>query len=132
MLKALMIAAAMIAPTAALADDWTNRGQVVLTAEQLGEKVEIFDEALHGINAPEEVISLAHHLEETVAEFVVLAKTGTRAAVREELDHLNEDIDLIQRRLGRADMPRNADVRTKWFDLRDAASRLNRQFRWFQ
>lgn len=126
----LMIVAALFS-SCAFADNWLNRDQVVRTAEQLQEQVEIFDEALHEGNFPEELIKLVHHFEETTAEFAALAKTGTRSKAAEELEHLNEDIQVIQRRLARSDVPRVADVRTKWFSLRDAALRLNRQFRWF-
>jgi len=71
-----------------LTDAWTYRATVVTASDQLAEKVALFDESLHGLTepvAPEDLIALAHHREETVAEFALLAKSATRGARLEQL-----------------------------------------------
>src|SRR5690606_37501530 len=100
---------------------WANRAQVIRAADTLQQEVEIFDEALHEINAPHDLIELVHHYEETVGEFVYLAQSASYQEAQAEMSHIRQDIGLIRNKLSQYSWVLNyPTVTTEWRHVRTA------------
>lgn len=124
--KALaMIAAAFVSTTAVA---WPNRAQVIRTAEVLGEEVERFDEALHEVNAPADLIEITHHFEETSWEFQEIARRGSFQEAQAEMAHIRQDVGLMRDKLARYPWVLNyPTVATEWRHVRTAYRQLDHQ-----
>lgn len=98
--KMALTIALLFSSSAALADVWwPSRDLVLQRTEALAGQVEQLDEHLHELNAPEELIGVVHHFEETVLtaleEFTYLPYQEARS----EAQHIREDVLLVGEQL---------------------------------
>lgn len=117
---------------AAPANAWQNRPNVVRAAQVLASEVERFDEALHNIQAPTDLIQTVHHFEETVMEFAQETQTCTYQMAQQEMNHIRQDVGLIRNKIAQYPYVLNHYlVAQEWQHVRSAYRNLDHQmFYW--
>lgn len=108
--------------------DWNNQSNVVRAAERLASEVEQFDESLHDVNAPAHLVQKVHHFEETVQEFVLLARTGTYQQAMGEFNHIRADFQVIRQEMNQHPyLMQNYKVNTEYQHTRTAYRALDHE-----
>jgi hypothetical protein len=82
------------------ADNWLNRQNVIRAANELAEGIEHLDTELHAVQAPNDLIQIVHHYEETITEFVDEVTRGiSYQEASFEMNHIRQDYGLLRDKL---------------------------------
>lgn len=111
------------------ANAWQNRPNVIRAAQVLEEEVEHFDTSLHNIHAPNDLIAVVHHFEETVMEFLEEVRNGcSYQFAQSEMNHIRQDVGLIRQKLSiYPSVLHNPAVSREWQHMRTAYRNLDHQ-----
>lgn len=116
-----LLALAFAAAPAHADQVWPQRDAVVQAVDVLQQEIEIFDEALHNVNAPADLIEIVHHIEETAAELAEISRFAPRGEVAAEAAHLDADFELVRQKFNQYLFLRlDRNTRTAWQRTRAA------------
>lgn len=108
-----------------------GQDRVLRAAERLAEKIEIYDESLHLVTAPEDYIEKVHHSEESILALIEILKTGSYAEAKEENTHVHNDMWLMYNHFIQIQsLIYNYTVVNNWNQMIYAHNDLLRAWRW--
>lgn len=119
----------VVALALAIAIGGVALASVLSAAEELATGIEHLDSELHAIRAPDHVINLVHHSEETVFEFVdAVSGDAPYPSLYAEFQHIKRDVVEIRREMIAHRYFNNMRVRGEMWHVWTASRYLDHEF----